>query len=51
MEKGELAFSGSGRSKANQLSEITQLKKELKEVKEDRDIFKKAAACFAKNLR
>ena len=50
-EKGELAFFGSGRPKANQLSENTRLKKELKEVKEERDILKKAAAYFAKDLR
>ena len=50
-EKGELAFSGSGRPKANQMSEISQLKKELKEVKEERDILKKAAAYFARDLK
>ncbi len=28
-EKGELAFSGSGRPRSNQLSEVTRLKQEL----------------------
>ena len=32
-----------------QESEIKQLKKELKRVKEERDILKKAMACFTKN--
>ena len=50
-EKGELAFSGSGRPKTNQLSENTRLKQELKEVTEERDILKKAAAYFVKDLR
>ena len=49
--KGELAFSGSGRPKNDQLSEVAKLKKELKEVAEERDILKKAAAYFAKNLK
>ena len=49
--KGDLAFCGSGRPKADQLSEVSRLKKELKEVKEERDILKKAAAYFAKDLR
>jgi len=49
--KGEAAFSGSGRPKDDQLSEVPRLKKELKEVKEERDILKKAAAYFAKDLR
>ena len=49
--KGELAFSGSGRPRNEQMSEIYRLKKELKEVKEERDILKKAAAYFAKDLK
>jgi len=49
--KGEAAFSGSGRPKNDQLSEVSKLKKELKEVTEERDILKKAAAYFAKDLR
>ena len=49
--KGASAFSGSGRPKLNQLSEVSRLKKELKEVTEERDILKKAAAYFARDLR
>lgn len=49
--KGEAAFSGSGRPRNDQLSEVSKLKKELKEVTEERDILKKAAAYFAKDLR
>ena len=50
-EKGELAFSGkAGRPKNDQLSEVSRLRKELKEVTEERDILKKAAAYFAKDL-
>lgn len=49
--KGEAAFSGSGRPKNDQLTEVTRLKKELREVTEERDILKKAAAYFARDLR
>jgi len=49
--KGETAFSGSGRPRNDQLSEVSKLKKELKEVTEERDILKKAAAYFAKDLK
>jgi len=45
---GDLAFSGrTGRPKNDQLSEVSRLKKELKDVTEERDILKKAAAYFA----
>ena len=50
-KKGEAAFSGSGRPRDDQMSEVVRLKKELKEVKEERDILKKAAAYFAKDLK
>jgi len=50
-EKGEAAFSGSGRPRNDQLGEVSKLKKELKEVTEERDILKKAAAYFAKDLK
>jgi transposase len=51
-EKGGAAFSGRpGRPKNDQLSEIARLKRELEEVKEERDILKKAAAYFAKDLK
>ena len=50
-EKGESAFLGNvGRPGNDQLSEIDRLRKELKEVTEERDILKKAAAYFAKDL-
>lgn len=46
--KGDAAFPGRGRK---QQSEIEQLKAELKKVTEQRDILKKAAAYFAKELK
>jgi transposase len=50
-EKGEAAFEGAGRPYKDQQSELTRLKQELKVVKEERDILKKAAAYFAKDLK
>jgi len=51
-EKGESAFLGNvGRPGNDQLSEINRLRKELKEVTEERDIIKKAAAYFARDLK
>ena len=47
---GELSFPGSGRKHADQDSEIVRLKRELARVTEERDILKKAAAYFAKEL-
>lgn len=49
--KGDKAFKGSGRPKLEEMSELSKLKKELQEIKEERDILKKAAAYFAKNLK
>ena len=49
--KGEAAFSGPGRLKNDQLSEVARLKKENASLREERDILKKAAAYFAKDLR
>jgi len=49
--KGEKAFRGSGRPKLEEMSEVSRLRKELKEVQEERDILKKAAAYFAKDLK
>lgn len=40
-----------GRPKTAQMSEISRLRQELKAVKEERDILKKAAAYFAKDLK
>lgn len=44
------AFPGSGRPVGDQQGEIARLKRELELVKEERDILKKAAAYFAKEL-
>ncbi len=44
------AFQGPGRKKTEDLSEIELLRRELKKVTEERDILKKAAAYFAKEL-
>ena len=48
--RGEGAFPGSGRATASR-DELTRLRKELEKVKEERDILKKAAAYFAKELK
>ena len=51
-DKGGQAFTvGPGRPKTDQMSELSRLRQELKEVKEERDILKKAAAYFARDLR
>ena len=44
------AFPGSGRQ-ADKDAEIARLKRQLEAVKEERDILKKAAAYFAKELK
>jgi len=49
--KGEAAFRGQGRKPLDQQSEVERLKAELKKVTEERDILKKAAAYFAKELK
>ena len=49
--EGESAFERSlGRPKKSQETELVRLRKELAEVKMERDILKKAAAYFAKEL-
>jgi transposase-like protein len=49
-QRGAGAFPGSGRgSRSN--DELARLRKELEKVKEERDILKKAAAYFAKELK
>ena len=48
--KGNDAFSGTGRKPSNQGDELTRLRKELADVKQERDILKKAAAYFARDL-
>lgn len=51
-DKGNEAFkTGPGRPKADQRSELSRLRQELEAVKEERDILKKAAAYFARDLR
>ena len=49
--KGDASFGGPGRRVANQEDEVIRLRRELQVVKEERDILKKAAAYFAKELR
>ena len=44
------AFRGPGAKALSERSEIERLKRELKEVREERDILKKAATYFAKEL-
>ena len=50
-KKGEGAFRGRGRKPANQEDEVIRLRRELERVTEERDILKKAAAYFAKELK
>ncbi len=47
---GDAAFRGPGRLPASEESEIARLKRELERVREERDILKKAAAYFARDL-
>jgi transposase len=49
-KRGAGAFPGSGRGSASS-DEVSRLRKELEKVKEERDILKKAAAYFAKELK
>jgi transposase len=48
--RGEQAFPGHGRRGASS-DEVSRLRRELEQVKEERDILKKAAAYFAKELK
>ena len=48
--RGEKAFPGHGRRRADN-DEVGRLRRELEQVKEERDILKKAAAYFAKELK
>ena len=51
-QRGEEAFRRRpGPRTSDQMSEIGRLKRELEEVKEERDILKKAAAYFARDLK
>ena len=47
---GDAAFRSPGRPKLAERGELERLKAELKKVTEERDILKKAAAYFAKEL-
>lgn len=49
--KSDKAFRGSGRPKSDDESELSRLRRENAELKEERDILKKAAAYFAKDLK
>ena len=49
--KSDKAFKGSGRPKTEERSELSQLRQENKNLREERDILKKAAAYFAKDLK
>jgi len=49
--KGDQDFRGQGRKPLDQQGEVERLKAELKKVTEERDILKKAAAYFAKELK
>jgi len=49
-KRGDGAFPGSGRGSGS-TDEVARLRKELERVKEERDILKKAAAYFAKELK
>ena len=48
--KGDAAFGGSGRKAVTSDGEVARLKRELAKVTEERDILKKAAAYFAREL-
>lgn len=50
MKRGDKAFPGTGRGSSTS-DEVSRLRKELEAVKEERDILKKAAAYFAKELK
>ena len=51
-DEGDEAFTaGPGRPKAEQMSELSRLRQENKALKEERDILKKAAAYFARDLK
>jgi transposase len=49
--KGDKAFSGRGRPKKEDQSEVVTLRQENERLKEENEILKKAAAYFAKELK
>ena len=50
IKKGEKAFSKKGRPKKEDQSETSSLRQEIKRLKEENEILKKAAVFFAKEL-
>ena len=48
--KGDAAFQGPGRPTKDQMSEVSRLKQDIRRLREENDILKKAAAYFAKEL-
>lgn len=50
-KRPDKAFRGSGRPRSDEESELSRLRKENAELREERDILKKAAAYFAKDLK
>lgn len=50
-KSGDDAFKGSGRPKLEDQAELSRLRKENAALKEERDILKKAAAYFARDLK
>ena len=48
--KGEAAFAGRGRPRADQAAENARLRREVEQLREERDILKKAAAYFARDV-
>jgi len=50
MKKGSVPSAKRGRPKKEDQTELTKVKQELKRVKEENDILKKAAVFFAKEL-
>jgi transposase len=50
-KNGDKALKKSGRPKKEEMSELSRLRQENKDLREERDILKKAAAYFAKDLK
>lgn len=50
-KQGDTAFRGAGRRPDTEMDEVARLRKRLAEVTEERDILKKAAAYFARDLK
>ena len=48
---GDGAFCGAGRRPDSEMDAVARLRKQLSEVTEERDILKKAAAYFARDLK